>query len=948
MCRKSIFLRSFVLSAGCLSAVLAIGSVAQAGLAEWEAAISSANPIHWYKFNEAAGTNCKDSGSAGLNGTYSGVFLGQEGYFGAGTAVRFDRSADNRVNLTGGRDLDTSWTAEYIVMNMKPAAANDSQALHDSDSTSVRLSGWTSLGEVGFTLYGVEDYRFTPEKGLTLEDLIIPVGEWMHLTWRRNESGGMQMFFNGELVGTHTSSIAFPRLRIGARGAGPADMLNAFLDEAVVFGRALTDAEIIAHANAAGLVELRAKDPGPADGTLHLDTWANLSWSPGYGAASHDVYFGDNFDDVAAGTAETFQGNQASMFLIVGFPGFPYPGGLVPGTTYYWRVDEVQTDGTTIHKGNVWSFMVPPRTAYNPKPANGAKFVALNVSFSWTAGFGAKLHTVYFGENFDDVNNAAGGLPQGTITYTPGPLVKDRTYYWRVDEFDAAATHKGDVWSFKTLPDIPIVDPSFLGWWKLDEGQGTTAVDWSGHDNHGTLIGDPQWVAGNDGDALELDGSGDWVDYGNKLQITDAITIACWINPAGLTGDRGFVARNGAYAFKSSSNHLRFTTPGILDHDALNATLQVGTWQHVAVTFRPEQTAGAVFYINGVEMERLNSSAMSAGTGPFLVGNNQWGQTFTGLIDDVRVYNKILTAEELRQAMRGDPLLAWNPGPADRSALDIDEVLPLSWLGGDKASQHDVYFGTDKDALADADASDTTGIYRGRQSATSYAPPEGVEWGGGPYYWRIDQYNTDGTISTGRIWSFTVADYLTVDDFEDYDAGKNQIWYAWKDGLGYGTPGTQPYSAGNGTGSAVGDESTPSYTEETIVHGGRQAMPLFYDNSILKYSEAQMTLSSRRDWTKEGVSTLSIWFRGDSANTAETLYVALNGSAVISHDNPNAAQIDEWTEWKIDLQAFADQGVNLANVNTLALGLGNKKNPKAGGSGTMYFDDIRLYRPEQI
>jgi len=121
-------------------------------------------------------------------------------------------------------------------------------------------------------------------------------------------------------------------------------------------------------------------------------------------------------------------------------------------------------------------------------------------------------------------------------------------------------------------------------------------------------------------------------------------------------------------------------------------------------------------------------------------------------------------------------------------------------------------------------------------------------------------------------------------------------------------------------------------------------MPLYYDNSV-GYSEATLTLTSPRDWTVNGVSTLTIWFRGDSANAAETLYVALNGSAVVNHDNPDAAQITTWTEWTIDLQAFADQGVNLANVNTIALGLGNKKNPVAGGSGTMYFDDIRLYAP---
>jgi hypothetical protein len=97
-------------------------------------------------------------------------------------------------------------------------------------------------------------------------------------------------------------------------------------------------------------------------------------------------------------------------------------------------------------------------------------------------------------------------------------------------------------------------------------------------------------------------------------------------------------------------------------------------------------------------------------------------------------------------------------------------------------------------------------------------------------------------------------------------------------------------------------------------------------------------------WSHEAIGAAML------SNDPEPMYVALNGSAVITHDNANAAQIGEWAEWTIDLQAFADQGVNLANVNTIALGLGNR-NPDvsglAGGSGTMYFDDIRLYRPEE-
>ncbi len=106
-----------------------------------------------------------------------------------------------------------------------------------------------------------------------------------------------------------------------------------------------------------------------------------------------------------------------------------------------------------------------------------------------------------------------------------------------------------------------------------------------------------------------------------------------------------------------------------------------------------------------------------------------------------------------------------------------------------------------------------------------------------------------------------------------------------------------------------------------------------------------MTLTYPRDWTEKGVSTLTIWFRGNPDNADETLYVALNGNAIVTNDNPNSAQVEEWTQWNIDLQAFADQGVNLANVNTISLGLGNRNNPLAGGSGIMYFDDIRLYPP---
>ncbi|GAG13486.1 unnamed protein product, partial [marine sediment metagenome] len=209
------------------------------------------------------------------------------------------------------------------------------------------------------------------------------------------------------------------------------------------------------------------------------------------------------------------------------------------------------------------------------------------------------------------------------------------------------------------------------------------------------------------------------------------------------------------------------------------------------------------------------------------------------------------------------------------------------------------------------------------------------------YYWRVDEVNNVNPDSpwVGNVWSFTVADFIEIDGFEDYnDWEPDRIYETWIDGWGTTTNGsTVGYPDPN-------FDQGEHFVETTIVHGGGQSMPYFYDNNF-KYSEATMTLSYPRNWTEEGVGVLSLCFYGNASNVAERMYVALNGSAVVYHDNPDAAQINTWTEWTIDLQAFADQGVNLANVNTISIGFGDKNNLQPGGSGLVFFDDIRLYRP---
>ncbi len=279
-----------------------------------------------------------------------------------------------------------------------------------------------------------------------------------------------------------------------------------------------------------------------------------------------------------------------------------------------------------------------------------------------------------------------------------------------------------------------------------------------------------------------------------------------------------------------------------------------------------------------------------------------------------------------------------NPQPAN-GAADVAMTTTLTWTAATNATSHQVYLGLDKETVRAADASSPE--YKGNPALGSESLDPGKLAWHALYYWRVDAVTNAGTVK-GPVWSFTTADFLMVDDFESYtddDVAGQAIWQTWIDGFGVADNGAQ-------VGYLI-----PPYCEQTIVHGGSQSMPLVYDNTApVTNSEAELTLTAPRDWTTEGVGTLSLWFRGSSGNAAEPLYVAISNSAgapaIVANDDPDATAARSWTQWRVPLQAFADQGINLTNVNKLAIGLGSKSGmPEAGGTGTMYIDDIRLYRP---
>ena len=715
MCKKLIYLVVFTLTLGLVSR-------------------TSADLVGYWRLDEGSGTMVYDSSGNDNNGTIHGAKWDAGKY---GQALQFN-GQDNYVEVPTSDSLEIDTNVTIAAWIYWIDAGDGWQGILSKGP----MSG---PGE-NYSLFVNRDGRFfhfvlALNVGRVQQNSpnnsVVP-NEWQHVccTW---DGSVTRIYITGE-VAMEMDQVAtiIPStlpLRIGHREAS-SHYWNGIIDEVRIYNHALTEAETLA-AMEGGEGYPYAFGPDPEDGALHENTWVTLSWKAGDFAVSHDVYLGDNFDDVDNGTGDTFQGNQEGLFYVAGFPGFAYPDGLVPGSTYYWRIDEVnETDPNSPWKGPVWSFSIPPKKAYDPEPADGTEVTDPNsMMLSWTPGFGAILHTIYFSDDYDQVNDATGGTPVGMAIYNPGPLEREKVYYWRVDEFDAIETYKGDVWSF--------------------------------------------------------------------------------------------------------------TTPGAVGN--------------------PQPAYGATYV-------QLN--------------------------------------------------------------------VTLSWTSADSAASHELYFGTDKEAVRNADT--LSPEYKGSKALDTEGHDPGLLDVDTTYYWRVDEVDAQGNTTKGPIWIFTTGEFLLIDDFESYtdnDVDGEAIWQTWIDGFGVADNGAQ-----------VGN-LMPPYCEQTIVHGGGQSMPLFYTNEAgVTNSEAGLTLTTR-DWTEEGVGELSLWVRGSSVNAAEPLYVSVSNAAgtpaIVANDDPVIAQKGSWTQWVIPLQTFADQGINLDNVDKIALGLGSKSGmAAAGGTGTMFIDDIALYRSQ--
>jgi hypothetical protein len=559
-----------------------------------------------------------------------------------------------------------------------------------------------------------------------------------------------------------------------------------------------------------------------------------------------------------------------------------------PGAHLAGTVDDARIYDRALTAEEVRKVMmgIPPGAAFDPSPADEATDVPRDVPFSWMPGEYASLengHTFYLSDNFNDVNDGIGGITQSATSYArPQRLDFGTTYYWRVDEVNDPpdyTVYEGKVWSFTTeLFAYPIENVAAAASSASQEKMGPeNTINGSGLDDNDLHSNKERdiWLSGTEP-------LGAWIEY-EFDKVYNLHQMWVWNSNQTVESLLGFGVKDVTIDY--STNGTDYTTLGTT-HEFARAPGTSGYAHNTTIDFAGVRTK----YV------RLTATSNWGGIMP------QYG------LSEVRFFQI--------------PMSARKPYP-DSGATGVDVDVVLGWTAGREAATHDVYFSADEQAVIDGTIPVAT------VTETSQGPLA-LDLGT-TYYWKVNEVNEAETPSTweSAIWSFTTTDHLIVDDFESYndlnpeDPESNRIFNAWIDGYEVPT-----------NGSLVGND-LPPFCERTIVHGGNQSMPFFYDNTGgAAYSEAELLLNPPQNWTEAGAATFVLYFHGAEGNTGQ-LYVKIDGSKVVYDGDAGEIAKVEWKQWNIDLALL---GVNLQNVTKLAIGIDGN-----GAGGTLYVDDIGLY-----
>jgi hypothetical protein len=472
---------------------------------------------------------------------------------------------------------------------------------------------------------------------------------------------------------------------------------------------------------------------------------------------------------------------------------------------------------TSGHSGSMLGMAVMPRisgsVASEPVPEDGATDVVRDVLFAWAAGDGATTHNVYLGVSFADVNGApladAVRAGQAETSYQPENLLAyGQTYYWRVDEVNGVdgQVTKGAVWTFTVEPYA----------YSVRNVKATASSAQASMGPQNTING-----SGLDAQGLHsIEAKDMWLSAGVKPN---------WIQ----------FEFDGVYKLQEmwvwNSNQL---IEGLVGFGAKNVKIEYSldgaAWTELAGAPEFARAAGQAAYTHNTTVDFAGASAKYVK----LTIDSSWGGMATAGLSEVQFLSV--------------PVQAREPVPPT-AATGVDLDATLNWRPGREAASHKVYFAKDVAAVTAGTAA--------AQTVTDHSfSPTAVEFGT-TYYWRVDEVSgaeTPGTYE-GPVWNYVTREYAVIDDFEGYtDDEGSRIYEFWVDGVTDGK-----------SGSTVGYMQAP-FAERKTVHGGKQSMPLAYDNSAsFTVSEAELAFDTAQNWTGNGADSLVVWFRGQTPGFAE-------------------------------------------------------------------------------
>jgi hypothetical protein len=530
--------------------------------------------------------------------------------------------------------------------------------------------------------------------------------------------------------------------------------------------------------------------------------------------------------------------------------------------TFVGAIDEVRIYDTVLRATEIVMAMQPgaATASSGPVPASGATDVRRDVTLSWTAGELAASHDVYFGMDFADVNSGDASVlvsPGQTATsYAVEELLEfGQTYYWRVDEVNAppdSTVFPGAVWSFTVETYAYPVE-------------NVTATASSATTSKGMTPDKTVDGSGMTGDEHSTDETAMWL-------TAPLTTLPAWIQ---YEFDDVYKLSE-LWVWNSNQSIESFVGFGAKDV-TIEYSLDGAEWTKLTDT-ELARAPGDVGYIANTTVDMTGVLAKFVR----LTITSNWGGFMPQVgLSEVRFYHV--------------PVKAGQPSPASGSAgapLDVT----LTWRPGREATSHDVYFSDERSAVED-------GTAPMQNVSASRFEPSGLEYGQF-YYWKVNEVGDAGSPPVeGDVWSFATTEYMVVDDFESYtddiEAGTT-IWQTWLDGLT------------NNTGSIVGYFEAP-FAERTIVHGGRQSMPMDYNNvNSPFYSEVERTFDPTQDWTANGTTELSLWYHGYPVAFAEDA----DGSITMSGSGHDIW--DEADDFRFAYKRLSGDGSIVARVDGLA------------------------------